>query len=168
MATTTNPATLSAGQASRDWLRIVSITLTIIGLLITIYLVWAHVSNTETVCPQTATFNCDLVQNSVYSKIGPLPIVYLGLAGYIAILAALLLETRIPILVSRGKLIVFAMTLFGILFSGYLTAIEAFVLHSWCVWCVGSAITMTVLFVVSFARLWQSFNAPDLDEEDEE
>jgi uncharacterized membrane protein len=66
---------------------------------------------------------------------------------------------------ARGRLIVFGMTLVGFLFSLYLTAIEAFVLNAWCVWCVVSAIAMTLLFGVSFARLWQQISAvPDEDE----
>ena len=60
----------------------------------------------------------------------------------------------------------FVLTLGGFMFSGYLTSMEAFVLHSWCLWCVGSAITMTLLFIVSSARLWRSFNAEGAEEEE--
>jgi len=54
------------------------------------------------------------------------------------------------------------MTLFGFMFSAYLTAIEAFVIHAWCMWCLGSAITMTALFIVSGLRLWKAISAPVL------
>jgi uncharacterized membrane protein len=168
MATTTRPANLAAGDSSRDGLRLVSIVLAVIGLLITAYLTWSHISNVQTICPATSTFNCDLVQNSVYSKLGPIPVSYLGLAGYITILAVLLLEPRIPLLTERGKLITLGLTLFGVLFSGYLTYVEAFVLGSWCLWCVGSAIAMTLLFIVSFVRVWRDINSGSDEVEAEE
>ncbi len=166
MATTTRTVTSVNEGASRDWLKVASVILAVIGLLISAYLVWAEVTNAQTICPQTGGFNCDLVQKSVYSRVGPIPVAILGLVGYAAILLALLLETRVPFLAERGKLLVLIMTLAGVLFSGYLTAIEAFVLYAWCVWCVGSAVTMLLLFVVSFMRQWRSFGA-DLDEEEE-
>jgi uncharacterized membrane protein len=62
-------------------------------------------------------------------------------------------------------MIVFGMTFIGFLFSGYLTAIEAFVLKEWCQWCVVSAITMTILFGIAFARMWQAISAVPEDEE---
>jgi len=166
MATTTGTVTSARAQASRDWLKAVSIVLSVIGLLISIYLAWAEVTNAQTICPQTGAFNCDLVQKSVYSRIGPIPVAVLGVGGYLAILLALLLETRISLLAERGKLLMFGMTLLGVLFSGYLTAVEAFVLYAWCVWCDASAITMTALFAISFIQLWKSFGA-EADEDEE-
>jgi len=166
MATTTSAASMAAERASRDWLKLASILLACIGALIAGYLVISEVTNTQTICPETRAFNCDLVQKSIYSRVGPIPVAVLGLAGYLAILGVLLLESRVELFVGRGKLLVFGMTLIGLLFSGYLTAMEAFVLHAWCVWCVGSAITMTLLFIVSFARLWRSIGAGPIEDEE--
>jgi uncharacterized membrane protein len=165
MTTHTDSAVVMQARP-RDTLKLLSLVLTLIGLAISGYIVIAELTNTQTACPQTSTFNCDLVQHSLYSKVGPIPVAYLGLGGYIFILLVLLLEGSVPFLAERGKLIVFAVTLFGVLFSGYLTAIEAFVLHAWCLWCVGSAITMTLLFVVSLVRLWRG--PADEDFEDDE
>ncbi len=167
MATTANSGstTLATAPAARDVLRWISAALALIGLIISGYLVWSEATNVATICPQTGGFNCDLVQNSIYSRVGPIPVAVLGLLGYLAILVCLLVETRLSLLVERGRLIIFAMTLVGFLFSLYLTAMEAFVLHAWCVWCVGSAITMTLLFVVSFVRVWRTIG---LDTEEEE
>jgi uncharacterized membrane protein len=166
MVTSSDSSTVVLQAKPRDPLKLISLVLTVIGLAIAGYIVFAELTNTQTACPQTSTFNCDLVQHSIYSKVGPIPVAWLGLLGYIGILLILLFETNVPFLAERGKLIVFAFTLFGVLFSGYLTAIEAFVLHAWCVWCVGSAITMTVLFVVSLVRLWRG--PADLELEDDE
>jgi uncharacterized membrane protein len=156
----------SSAKPTRDVLWMLCIVLASLGLLITAYLTISKFTDTATICPQTSTFNCDLVQNSIYNKVGPIPVAYIGLAGYVTILLVLALEPTIPFLTVRGKLIVFVLTLIGTLFSGYLTSVEAFALHVWCVWCLGSAITMTVLFVVAFIRQWRSMNVlPDLEEE---
>src|SRR5262249_16679578 len=169
MTSTSSRAELRGASPPRDMLRVVSIGLAIIGLLVTLYLTYTHLTQTQQFCLEGGNFNCDLVQNSIYSKIGRLPIHYLGLGGYLAILLALLLETRIPLLATRGKLIVFGLTLIGFLYSAYLTMIEAFVLHQWCMWCLISAITMTLLFGNSSARLWRSLSQiPDDPDEDED
>ena len=42
----------------------------------------------------------------------------------------------------------------GLLFSAYLTAIELFVLHALCMWCVVSAVLTVMLFVL--ARPWKT------------
>lgn len=157
----TNTAARTAASASeqgrRDWLALASILLAALGVLIAGYLSWAELTSTPTSCTLTGA-GCDIVQQSAYSKIGPLPVAFLGLGGYVAILGVLLLEARIPFLAQRGRVLVFAMTLFGFLFTGYLTAIEAFVLHAWCQWCIFSAIIMTLLFGISFLRLWRGMN----------
>lgn len=166
MNTATNTAGVVPTKTSRDWLKIASLVLAIIGTFIAGYLSYTKIFNTEIACANTSVVNCDAVQHSAYAQVGPIPVMYLGLVGYILILLTLVLETRLPFLQTRGRLIVFGLTLFGVLFSGYLTAIEAFVLHQWCEWCVGSAITMTVLFIVSFARLWRSMGVIPLDNEE--
>ena len=159
METAKAPAMKSQGSG-RDWLGIAKLVLTIIGVFITGYIFISEAFNTDTICPRNATFNCDLVQHSIYSKIGPIPIIYLGFGAYLVILAILLFQKRVPLLQQRGKMIVFALTLFGFLFSAYLTYIEAFVLQAWCIWCLSSAITMTLLFIVSLIDLWRSVSMP--------
>jgi uncharacterized membrane protein len=144
----------------RDVLWAVSVALAVVGTLVSAYLSYAKATNIETVCIQ-GVGNCAVVQSSVYSYLLGIPVAYIGLAGYISILGVLLLEKRIPFFAARGRLLVMLMTLGGFLFSAYLTAIEAFVLYEWCQWCVISALVMTILFGVSFARLWQSMNQAD-------
>jgi uncharacterized membrane protein len=166
MSTTTRSAALAAESSARDWLKVASIVLALSGVLIAGYLVISEATNTQTICPANGAFNCDLVQKSIYSKVGPIPVAVIGLVGYLAILAILLLESRVELFAERGKTIVFGMTLIGLLFSGYLTAMEAFVLHAWCVWCLGSAIVMLLLFGVSFARLWRAISEDAVEAEE--
>lgn len=165
----TNASLAGPARSTRDWLYVLSIVLAVIGLLIAGYVAYTKITNTLAVCPNSGAFNCDAVQHSLYSKVGPIPVEILGVVGYLLIVLALLFESRIPFLQTRGRYVVFGLTLFGLLFSGYLSYIEGFVLHLWCIECIGSAITMTLLFVTSLARLWQGLNVlPDLDEEEDE
>ena len=169
--TTSSPVenTIDQGNAQpvrRAWLKWITLMLVIIGTLDTVYLTYSHVSGFATVCPEVSSaFKCDLVQNSIYSTLAGIPIAYLGLLGYLALLVTLLLEGRIGFFTRRGPLIAFGFSLMGFLFSGYLTSIEAFVLHAWCLWCLGSAILMTGIFVLSAIRAWRSIGA-DLDDSD--
>ena len=42
------------------------------------------------------------------------------------------------------------------LFSAYLSALEQFVIHAWCRWCIGSAVVATLIFLCTlpeFRRL---------------
>lgn len=161
------PAAELAARPDR-WMRTVSIILATLGLLIALYLSWTKLANVEVVCIQGVS-NCDAVQGSIYAYFPPgeggVPVAVFGLAGYLAILLALAFENRVPILARSGRMLVFAMTLVGFLFSGYLTAVEAFVLREWCQWCVLSAILMTLLFALAFARMWRAISAPPDDEE---
>jgi len=167
-ATSTRSKALSTASVPhpRPWLKWISLVLVIAGLADSIYLTYSHVAGIETVCPAgNPTFNCDLVQHSIYSFLAGIPIVYLGLGGYLALLIVLLLDGRVTFFTERGALIAFGLSLFGFLYSGYLTSIEAFVLHAWCMWCMGSAIAMTFIFGLSAARVWRKIGTvPDLDD----
>lgn len=161
-------ASAPAPEARADRrMRTFSILLAVAGLLISLYLTWTKLANVEVVCIQGIS-NCDAVQSSIYAYFPPgnggIPVAVLGLAGYVVILLALVFENRVAILARSGRMLIFAMTLVGFLFSAYLTAVEAFVLHEWCQWCVFSAIIMTLLFALAFARMWRAISTP-LDDE---
>src|SRR5436190_8133849 len=98
METTANSATIAVEKTPRDWLRWVSVALACIGTFIAGYIVYTDILQVEVACPAGGMFNCDLVQHSIYAKLGPIPVAYLGLGGYLLILAMLLLETRVPFL----------------------------------------------------------------------
>lgn len=142
-------------KTTRDNLRLISLILAVIGIGVSGYLAYTKISGAEIACIEGVT-NCEVVNNSIYAFIGGIYVGYIGLAGYLAILLALLLEDRISLLRQWGRLALAGITFFGFLFSGYLTSIEAFVLREWCQWCVISAIVMTALFALSLARLWRA------------
>src|SRR5207248_3324478 len=75
------------------------------------------------------------------------PVALLGLIGYAGILAALLLPGE------TASLAAALMASVGFGFSAYLTYREIFTIEAICIWCVGSAIVLTLLTVLTTARL---------------
>jgi uncharacterized membrane protein len=137
------------------------VVLTLIGIGISGYLAWAHFTYTPILC--TADLSCDTVNRSAYAYFPPnwgIPVSYLGLLAYTGLLALGLWRWRTALAgVSGGStswldLILFVATLVGLIFSAYLTAMELFVIHAICWWCVGSAIIITLLFGIAVARVW--------------
>lgn len=74
----------------------------------------------------------------------------LGAVGYIAILIAWLWRrfSSGP-LADSMPLAIFGMALFGVLFSLYLTYLEPFVIQAVCMWCLTSAVLITLLMLLS-------------------
>lgn len=140
---------------AREWLRVVSILLCVVGLLTAGYLSWAEAAGKETVCVNKGAINCAEVQQSTYSKTLGFPDAWLGLLGYIVILGVLIFEDQIPFLATYGRTLVVAMALFGAMFQTYLAYIEATVLNKWCQWCIISHVTITLILLVGIYRLYE-------------
>ncbi len=79
----------------------------------------------------------------------------MGLLGYLAILAVLVLEDQVEFLAAYGRTLVVAMALFGVIFQTYLTYIEASVLEKWCQWCVTSYVVISLLLVIAAYRMYR-------------
>jgi uncharacterized membrane protein len=126
--------------------------LSLVGLLIALYmLAYALGLTGEVIC---GIGDCERVQSSPYSMIGPVPVAAFGVAGYLALLAATFLGIQpgsqnsrlIPVTLLVGCSL-------GLAFTGYLTYLEAFVIHAWCQWCVASAIIMVLAFLASLPEV---------------
>ena len=153
-------------HTARDWLRITMIVLALIGLGISGYLSYSELSEQPLACVESGALDCNAVQNSVYSKLLGVPVAVLGLGGYLAILGILALEDRISFLMDYGRTLVFSMTMFGVLFSGYLTYIEAFVLEKWCQYCIASALVIASLFTLGGIRAYRWMDDYEYDEDE--
>lgn len=132
------------------------IVLSLIGLADSIYLSWIKLSGSEAVC--TGVGGCDVVNTSEYAELAGIPIALLGAGAYVAILAILLAESRNLWVKENGPLLLFGITLFGFLYSLYLTYIELFVIFAICPFCVVSAIVMTIMFALSWVYLRRSWS----------
>jgi uncharacterized membrane protein len=121
------------------------IVLTLIGLGVASYLTYVHYSGIHPLC--TVGGSCLEVQTSIYSKLAGVPVALIGLIGYVVILGSLLVRED-----ETTRFATVAFTLIGFGFSAYLTGREQFSIHTYCEWCVSSAIIMTVLMCLSIWR----------------
>ncbi len=124
----------------------------LIGFFIAFYLLAHSLGWTGT--PPCSVGNCERVQDSIYSHIGPVPVAAFGVAGYVVMLLASFLGIQPGRRTSRvlgGVLLAGGVT--GLAFSLYLTYLEAEVIHAWCEWCLMSAILMILIFLASLAEM---------------
>jgi uncharacterized membrane protein len=124
----------------------------IIGLLDAGYLSYSKITETKLYCTP-GLGDCATVNASQWSSVFGIPVAYLGLATYVAILFLLIFGKKIKIIAPYKEFLLFFITLVGLLFSAYLTYIEAAVLHTYCQWCVLSATMVTLLFIISVIKL---------------
>ena len=100
------------------------------------------------------TGGCDTVQASRWAVLFGIPVAFYGVAGYTSILTVTLVGLQPAWLARRGpSLLVAALATGGVLFSGWLTYLELFVIHAICRWCVTSAMIMTVIWGVALLDL---------------
>ncbi|MEO8579577.1 MAG: vitamin K epoxide reductase family protein [Gemmatimonadales bacterium] len=96
--------------------------------------------------------SCETVNTSKWSRFLGLPVAAWGLLFYLDVFAVALVGTM-PKLESEPviSLVLVAETAVGVLFSGWLTYLELGVIHAICIWCVTSAVIVTLIFGVSLA-----------------
>lgn len=124
--------------------------LALVGALIAVYLTLYKVGVIgELVCQ---VGSCERVNSSRWAVFLGVPVAAWGLALYLALLALALVATQdvTPRLVGWA---IVGLSGWGVLFSGWLTSLELFVIHAICIWCVTSATIMTVLFVTGLVDL---------------
>jgi len=126
------------------------------GLADSIYLFIYKLSNNTAMC--LGNGGCATVNVSRYSELYGIPVSLLGIFAYLAIIILLLLELRNFVSEDVSILLVFGVSLVGILFSAYLTYIEYFVIYAVCPFCVASAVITTILFILSSIRLVRNLN----------
>src|SRR5262249_10508576 len=115
------------------------------------YLTYIKLAHVEAICRGVG--DCEAVNSSISAQIGGVPVALLGLGAYLAILALLVAEPRLPVLQDYGPLAIFGLALTGTLYSAYLTYVELFVIHAICPYCVASALLITSLLVLAVIRL---------------
>ena len=126
-------------------MRRASIAVGLAGLGIAAYLTIIHYAGGEPVC--AIAHGCATVQKSTYAELLGVPVALLGLLGYVGILAALVRDGE------QGRTAAAFLSLAGFGFSAWLTYVEVARLDAICIWCVASAICMTLLAGLSTVRL---------------
>ncbi|MCY4023545.1 MAG: vitamin K epoxide reductase family protein [Anaerolineaceae bacterium] len=134
-------------------LKQISLLLVLSGLAISVYLSYVKLADADVVCAAGGAINCEVVQNSVWSRLAGVDIALLGALAWLVMGATLLLETRFELLAGHGGLLVFGISLFGFLFSMWLIYVQGGILQAWCLWCLAHELAMTLMFLASAARL---------------
>lgn len=126
----------------------VAATLALLGLLVSVYLwLWKVGLMGDLAC---GAGGCETVQLSEHGTLLGLPVAFYGVLGYAGLLGVSLAglsprwtarrEPTVALLVLSGL---------GVLFTGYLTYLEAFVIDAWCRWCLVSAFIIVAIFIAS-------------------
>ncbi len=118
----------------------------LLGFADATYLTVAHYTDARLPC--TITHGCQVVTTSSYSEIFGIPVALLGALYYLTMFGMLFIavdKKNERLLRLAGKF-----TLAGFLFSLWFVFAQIFLIHAICQWCMGSAITSTVLFVLGW------------------
>jgi uncharacterized membrane protein len=133
--------------------------LSLVGLFISLYLLAHSLGFTGPV--MCGIGDCEAVQASRYSNIGPIPISGIGSVGYLLLLVLAFLGLQPRFSMSKFvSLLLLGGSFFGVAFSAYLTYLEAFVIRAWCQWCVSSAVIISVIFILLLPEIRKLGEAP--------
>jgi uncharacterized membrane protein len=124
-------------------LRRIAGVLALAGLAVAGYLTWAHYSGGSVICVREG--GCETVQKSSYSEIAGIPVAVFGVAFYATMLALLALDSE------DARFAAAALAFVGVLFSGYLLVLQAFVIDAYCVWCLASDVVIAPALAVTVA-----------------
>ncbi len=110
--------------------------------------------------PCTLTSGCEQVLTSSYSVVFGVPVALLGALFYLLVAAGAFayLEGKHEKIFRYSQ----AITIFGLLASVWFVFLQVFILHSYCLYCMVSALTSTILFVLA-CILFKKYNLPDQD-----
>lgn len=109
----------------------------VVGVFVCGYLTYTRIFGGDLVCGLTS---CGVVNTSKYAIFLGIPVSFWGLGFYLLVISLILLKKRA---------LLFVLTTLGLLFSIYLTYLEAFVIKAWCQWCILSAWLSVSLFAIA-------------------
>jgi vitamin-K-epoxide reductase (warfarin-sensitive) len=125
------------------------------GLLLSFFLYLFHEDLLVAACVPGGWDDCGAVSGpgAPYASVGPIPVAAIGFAGYAAIfLVAWLRDWSDTIAAYLPELLV-GLTGIAVLFTTYLTALEIFVIHAVCRYCLVSAAIILVMLILSISYL---------------
>lgn len=143
-----------------DWL---VPALIIIGIGVAGYLSYVETQSVEAICGPVG--DCNAVQQSRYATLFDfLPVGVLGLLGYLGLIAAWLARRFLPKFETPAAVSFWGMAFIAVVFSLYLTYLEPFVIKAVCIWCLASAVIVTLLLLLGTPPAVLQFAVSDEEE----
>jgi uncharacterized membrane protein len=131
----------------REWPAWAIPALALVGVGLSSYLAFVEVSGVQAVCGPVG--DCNRVQLSAYATIAGVSVGVLGVIGYL-VLGGLAVLARSAWGGSRRlPLLLWGTAAAGVVFSIYLTFLEPFVIGATCMWCINSAVVMTLILMLA-------------------
>jgi len=122
----------------------------------------------QAIPPCTAGFSCATVLTSSYSTFLGIPVSLFGSFYYLVLALGSFAYLESKHVAGEVKAhhhgilkAVLWFSAIGFLVSLYFLYVQAFVIHSFCEYCIGSAITSTLIFIMSVVILVRDAKAPD-------
>src|SRR5215212_2148933 len=145
-------------MTKRMWMALISLAGLFLGAYLTLYKFGVI---GELACN---VGSCEKVQTSRWSVFLGLPVATWGMGFYVLMLALSIAGLQPRFADSRRlSLAMLLVTAWGVLFTGWLNYLEAFVINAWCEWCLGSAAMVAVLFVLALLD-WRDTRDGAVDE----
>jgi len=125
------------------------------GLLVAFYLLLYHNGVLVASCKVGSWEDCGLVSgpNAPYASVGPIPVALIGLIGYAVLFLLTWLPAWLPALRRYLPELLVGVTGLALLFTLGLTALEVFVIHAVCRYCLVSAAIIVAMFALAVSYL---------------
>jgi uncharacterized membrane protein len=136
--------------------RMAAALLSLAGFFVSLYLYLYKIGRIGTLA--CGTGGCETVQTSPFSRFFGLEVALYGVVGYLVLLVLSMDMLRRPVAGISSRLLLILSGV-GLAFTIYLTYLELFVIKAICRWCVGSAVIITLIFIVALLD-WRRRAAP--------
>jgi uncharacterized membrane protein len=131
-------------MTKRMWMALISLAGVFIGAYLTLYK-YGFIGTLA-----CGASSCEQVQTSRWADFLGVPVATWGAGFYVTMLALSIAGMQERWAESRKlSLLMLVLTGWGVLFTGWLNYLEAFVIHAWCMWCIISACLVLLLFILS-------------------
>ncbi len=134
---------MTSGAVSR-WIVVV---LSLAGLALATYLSVEHVTGGEAAC--VVSEGCGDVTSSEYAVLLGVPVAFIGVAGYAALLLGTLAYLGLDSPPSTLAYALLGMAVIGESLTAYFVYTQAFRIQAYCIYCLASAAIMTSAFAVT-------------------
>ena len=134
-------------MTKRQWMALLSLAGLLVGVYLTLYK-FGYIG--RLVCNVSS---CEQVQTSRWSVFLGVPVATWGAGFYVLMLGLSIAGMQARFAESRRlSSIILALAAWGVLFTAWLNYLEAYVIHAWCEWCLGSAAMVLILFGLAVAN----------------